>query len=443
MKIVIIGGTAAGMSAAVKAKKTDPKAEVVVYEKGELVSFGACGLPYFVAGYFDDATRMIARKKAAFEEQGITVKLYHEALAVDTIQKQVSIRDLQTAKELAVSYDKLLIATGADPQLPPVEKTAYPNLFTLKTLADGKRLKRYLAEQPVTRVTLIGGGFIGVELAEAFLKLQKQVTLIQLDERVLEAAFDPEITEVVSDQLQKAGVALRLSEAVQSFAGEKTIDEVITDKGRYQTDLVVSAIGVKPATAFLGSEFQKLKNGALIVDHQGKTSVADVYAAGDCATVPDLVTDRPLYVPLATGANKLGRTAGAVMAGKTAQYPGSLQTAGLKFLQLEAARTGLTQAQAQKAGIAYKTSVIDDKNQTSYYPGQKEIRVKLVYDPETLRIIGGQIVGENGAALRIDVLAQAIAAKQTTKDLGLLDLLYAPPFARTWDVLNIAGNVAR
>lgn len=443
MKIIIIGGTAAGMSAAVKAKKLAADAEITVYEKTDIVSLGACGLPYYVADYFQDTDRLIARSKEAFDKQGIKVEIRRKVTAADTEKKTVAVTNLETGETFTDHYDQLMIATGASPILPPVNRTDFKNLFTMKTMADGMNLKNYLKENEVAQVTIVGGGFIGVELAEAMLHQGKKVQLIQLDPHIMTDSFDSDISVLLEEKMLEKGVDLKLSEAVEAFSGEEKITEVITNKGSYKTDLVVAAIGVRPNTQFLGDHFRKLGNGALIVDETGRTNVSDVFAAGDCATVKHIVTGDDVYIPLATGANKLGRIAGENMAGLDTAYPGSLGTAGVKFTELEAARTGLTEEMAKKLGISYKTVVINDKNQTDYYPDQKDIRVKLVYDPESRVILGGQVTGENGAALRVDVLAQAIAAKQTTKDLGMLDLLYAPPFARTWDVLNVAGNVAK
>lgn len=443
MKTIIVGGTAAGTSAAVKVQKMAQDPEVVIYEKGDLVSFGACGLPYYVGDYFADKHQMIARSKEAFEKQGIKVALHHEVLAVDTTKKTVTVRDLTTQVDFVDHYDRLMVATGSTAIMPPVPRTDFANLYTLKTMADGVRVKEALADPTIEHITVVGGGFIGVEFTEALLHQGKTVRLIQLDDRLMKDSFDSEVTELLEAKMAEVGVEVHLNEAVTEFVGNERVETVVTDKGRYATDLVLVAIGVRPANQFLGAEFDTLKNGALIVDNQGRTNVPDVWAAGDNATVKHLVSGVDKYLPLATGANKLGRVAGESIAGGTTTYPGTLGTSGVKFTTLELARTGLSEKEAQSLGLAYKTIVINDKNQTDYYPGQKDIRVKLIYEAVTRRLLGGQTAGENGAALRIDVLAAAIAGKLTTEDLGLLDLMYAPPFARTWDVLNIAGNVAK
>ncbi len=443
MKTIIIGGTAAGTSAAVKVQKMAQDPEVVIYEKGDLVSFGACGLPYFVGDFFAEESKMIARSKEAFEKQGISIRLHHEVTAVDTAAKKVTVKNLDTGTEFEDNYDKLMVASGSRVILPPVARVDFDNLFTLKTMSDGIKVKTALADPAVKNVTVVGGGFIGIEFTEALLHQGKEVRIIQLDDRLMKDSFDEEFTELLEAKMAEANVDVRVGEAVTGFEGDTAIKAVVTDKGRYETDLVLIAIGVRPANDFLGDEFSKLKNGALIVDEQGRTNVADVWAAGDNATVKHQVTGEDKYIPLATGANKLGRIAGESIAGADTAYPGTLGTSGVKFTDLELARTGLTETDAENLGLDYKAVVINDKNQTDYYPGQKDIRVKLVYEKETRRLLGGQIGGEKGAALRIDVLAAAIAAKMTTADLGMLDLMYAPPFARTWDVLNIAGNVAK
>ena len=327
-------------------------------------------MPYYIGDYFEDSKQMIAREKAAFEKQGIAIKLHHEVIAVDTTAKTVHVKPAE-GEEFIDHYDKLMVATGSSVILPPVKRVDFANLYTVKTMADGKRLKERLLQKNIQHVTVVGGGYIGVEIAEALLHLGKKVQLIQMEANLLQDSFDPEINELMAAKMREAKVDLRLSETVKEFEGDSNIQWVITDQGRYATDLVIVAIGVRPATAFLGKEFATLKNGALIVDNQGRTNVPDVWAAGDCATVDFLNTGEKRYIPLATGANKLGRVAGESMAGKDTIYPGSLGTAGVKFQELEMARTGLTEREAKELGLDYKAIVINDKNQTNYYPGKR------------------------------------------------------------------------
>ncbi|SPC36665.1 CoA-disulfide reductase [Latilactobacillus fuchuensis] len=443
MRTIIIGATAAGTSAAAKAKRTNPDLEITMYEKRDYVSFGACGLPYYVGAYFEDANQMIARTPAAFAKQGIDVQLEHEVTAVDFDAQTVTVLNFTTQQVSTEHYDRLMLATGATAIMPPFKNADLKGIHHLRTLADGETLRTLGQSEAVQKVTVIGAGFIGLEIAEEFHRLGKQVQLIQLEDRILPLAFDAELTDIMAQDLVDNGIDLHLAEAVQGFAGDTQVKTVITDKGQYATDLVIVATGIRPNTQFVDDDrLKRLANGAIIVDQSGHTSINHVYAAGDNATVINSVTGQPMYSPLATGANKLGRIVGTNLGGQSAQLPGMLNSAGVQLVTLEAGRTGLTEAEAKTAGIEYKSVVIHDKNQTDYYPGQAAITVKLIYRKENHVLIGGQVIGAKGAVLRVDVLATAIQAQMTTEQLGLLDLVYAPPFARTWDALNVAGNVA-
>ncbi|GGE79015.1 CoA-disulfide reductase [Priestia taiwanensis] len=444
MKIVIIGGVAAGMSAAAKAKRMMRDAEVVVYERTDVVSFGACGLPYFVGDFFSDPNEMVARTAEKFRETGINVRDKHEVLSVDTKAKTLRVRSLETNEEFEDTYERLMIATGASAVIPPIENVRLQNVFTLKSMEDGLQLKEAAMKEEMKDVIVIGAGYIGIEVVEAMKKLGKEVRLVQLGDRVLPDSFDHEVTDIMEAELREHGVHLHLQEAVKAFKGTEKVEEVVTDKGTYKADIVVIATGVRPNTSFLQeSGIEMLRNGAIKIDEYGKTSLTDIYAAGDCASVYHLVRDEHVYIPLATTANKIGRIVGENLAGATNTFPGTLGSACVKVMDVEAGRTGISEEEAKKLELNYRTTVIRDKNQTSYYPGQEDILVKLVYDAETKVIFGGQIVGKQGAVLRVDVLAAAIAKKMTTEELGMLDLCYAPPFARTWDVLNVAGNVSK
>lgn len=443
MKIVIIGGVAAGMSAAAKAKRVAKDAQITVYEKTDIVSFGACGLPYFVGDFFDNPNMMIAREADKFRETGIEVKTRHEVISVDPKSKVITVRNLESEEIFKDNYDKLMIATGASAIIPPIENIELDNVFTLKSMKDGKNLKKAALKSENKNVIVIGAGYIGIETVEAMKNLGKEVRLIQLDSRVLPDSFDREITDLMEKELVEQGVSLHLSEAVKAFKGTGKIKQVVTDSGVYPADIVVIATGVKPNTEFLAGTGITMKKGAIIIDEYGKTNIEDIYAAGDCATVYHMVKEENVYIPLATTANKIGRIVGENLGGLNNKFPGTLGSACVKVMELEAGRTGISEADAIEKGINYKTVFISDKNQTGYYPGQESIHVKLIYNSSTKVILGGQIIGKKGAVLRVDVLAAAIYNKMTTEQLGMLDLCYAPPFARTWDVLNVVGNVAK
>lgn len=444
MRVVIIGGVAAGMSAAAKLKRMKPEYEVVVYEKTDVVSFGACGLPYFVGGFFDDPQNMIARAPEKFVESGIDLKIFHEVISVDTKSKKLNIKDVKNGEVSEDSYDKLMIATGASSIIPPIKNVKLENVSTLKSLEDGVRVKELMNNDEIKKVAIIGAGFIGLEAVEAAKKLGKDVVVFQLEDRILPQVFDKEITDILEDEIKNHNVDLRLEEIVSELVGDEKVRKVITNKGEYEADLVIIATGVRPNTAFLNdSGINMLPNGAIIVDEFGKTSVEDIYAAGDCATIQNIVTGQDSYVPLATGANKLGRIVGENLAGANNSFQGSLGSSCIKIMDMEAASTGLTEGQANKLGIKIKSKFISDFNQTNYYPGRNKIYVKLVYDADTKVILGGQVAGYKDAVQRCNVIAACIFGKLTTNQLGMLDLCYAPPFARTWDILNVAGNVSK
>ena len=443
MKVVIIGAVAAGMSAAAKLKRIKPDYEVVVYEKTDIVSFGACGLPYYVGDFFHDPNMMIAREKSKFIESGIDLKTFKEVIDVDTLEKTLTIKDALSGEIFIDNYDKLMIATGASSIIPSLDKS-YDNLTTLKDMNDGIKLKELISKEENKNIVIIGAGFIGIETIEAAKKLNKNIHLIGRSNRILSKVFDKEITDLLEEELRKNNIHLHLDETIQKYIGEENITKVITNKSEIDCDIVVMAIGVKPNTSFLeNTNIKMLSNGAIIVDECGRTSVEDIYAAGDCATIKNLVTNEDMYVPLATGANKLGRIVGENLGGINSYYPGSLASSCIKVLDMEAAVTGLTEERAKALNLDFKTKCITNYNQTHYYPGREKLLIKLIYDAKTKVILGGQIAGYKDAVQRANVLATAITAKMTTEQLGMLDLCYAPPFATTWDALNVAGNVSK
>ncbi|MFR8870066.1 CoA-disulfide reductase [Paraclostridium sordellii] len=444
MRVVIIGAVAAGMSAAAKLKRSKPEYDVVVYEKTDVVSFGACGLPYFVGGFFDDPKNMIARAPEKFRESGIDLNIFNEVISVDTENKKLKVKNVNTGETFMDSYDKLMIATGASSIIPPIKNVKLENVSTLKSLDDGVKVKELMNKDEIKKIAIIGAGFIGLEAVEAAKKLGKEVVVFQLEDRILPQVFDKEITDILESEIGRHEVDLRLEEIVSELVGETKVEKVVTNKGEYEADLVIIATGVRPNTAFLkDTGMNMLPNGAIIIDEFGRTSIEDIYAAGDCATIQNIVTGQDSYVPLATGANKLGRIVGENLAGANNSFQGSLGSSCIKIMDMEAAATGLTETQASKLGIEVKAKFISDFNQTNYYPGRDKMYVKLVYDASTKVILGGQVAGFKDAVQRCNVIAACIFGKLTTNQLGMLDLCYAPPFARTWDILNVAGNVSK
>ena len=444
MRVIIIGGIAAGTSAAAKFRRMHKDAEIVIYEKNNIVSFGACGLPYFVGDFFEDSNNMIARTPEAFINSGVDVKTLHEVKRVDFENKKVIVKDLKGNEEFEDYYDKLMIATGASSIIPPIKNLDIENVHTLKSMEDGIRLKELFRDENNKNIAIIGAGFIGLEAVEAAKKYGKKVSVFQLGDRILQDVFDKEITDLLEKELRSHNVDLYLQESVTEIIGDKKVKKVKTSNREVEADVVIIATGVRPNTEFLkNSNLEMLPNGAIIVDNYGKTSIEDVYSAGDCATITQIITGEKAYVPLATGANKLGRIVGENLAGADIEFQGSLSSSCIKVMNMEAGRTGITESKAKALNLNYKTVFINDMNATNYYPGQSKIYIKLIYDSESKVILGGQVAGYKDAVQRVNVIAACIYGKLTTKELGMLDLCYAPPFARTWDALNVAGNVCK
>lgn len=443
MKTIVIGGVAGGMSAASKIKRMDKDAEVVVYEKGSFLSYGACGLPYYVAGINDDYTKMIARTKEEFEKSGIKSHLRHEVVKVVPEKKQIMVKDLDNERLFIDSYDKLMISTGTIPVVPPLKGKDLNGVYVLKTLENGLILKEAMDKPNVKNVVVVGGGYIGIEVAETLSHVGKNVTVIEFAPRILQP-FDSELTDIVTKHMIEKGINLNLGEKVEEILGEAAVEGVRTNKGVYKADLVVLAIGVRPATEFLkGSGIELAKNGAIIIDREMRTNIEDIYSAGDCAQVYSKIKEENTFIPLGTTANKCGRLAGENMVGKHKKYVGTLGSAAIKVLDYELGRTGLSESEAKALALDYKTVFVQAFDHPAYYPDQTPIWVKLIYEEQSYRILGAQAMGKKGAVMRIDMFAIAIHNNMTTMDLGMTDLCYAPPFAGVWDAVHIACNAAK
>jgi len=444
MNYLILGANAAGMSAAMRIIKLDKQANITVLEKTEVVSFGSCGIPYFVGGEFTDIEQMTARPMEEFAKLGIDIRLLHTATGLDANKKQLTAYNGQTRQTLNLDYDKLMIAVGAAPIVPSIKGISARNVHTMHTKADAITLLNLLPQ--CQHIVIVGAGFIGLEAAEAFSLRGKRVTIVEYADRAMTRTFDPEITAHLESALQRHGVELKLNESVVEIKNELGVARsVLTEGGEYPADLVLIATGFKPNTEFLrDTELQFSKEAAIIIDAQCKTNLADIYSAGDCATVPHKIGGN-MFIPLATSANKLGRLAGEVMGGKESRFIGTLGSSGIRVFDVEAGRTGISELEAKQAGIEYSTVFIQDKNHTDYVAGQTDMWVKLIYEKQSRRLLGGQICGAylGGAVHRVDALAVAIYSGLTVDELGMMDFIYAPPFARTWEILNVAGNVAR
>ncbi|MDW7668260.1 MAG: CoA-disulfide reductase [Bacillota bacterium] len=443
MKVIIIGGVAAGMSAASKLKRMDKEAEVVVYEKGVHLSYGACGLPYYVGDLNDDYKKLILRTKEDFEKKDIKVNLKHEVVGIEPDKSLIKVINLENGEEFEDNYDKLMIATGASPIIPPFPGKDLKNIFTLNTIEDGLSLKEEVMKETTKDIVVVGGGYIGIELAEVLANLGKNITVVEMAPKIL-MPFDQEISDFAHEELEKNGVKVKINEKVEGFEGNGKVEKVKTDKGEYNADLVIMSVGIKPNTKFLENSGIKLaKNGAVDINREMKTSIDNIYAAGDCALVYNMVKKENSYIALGTNANKCGKIAGENLAGENIEYKGTLGSSAIKVHSVELARTGLSEKEAEELGYDYKTKIVTTTDKPHYYPGGKNITFKLIYEKDTNRLLGVQGAGEEGVVLRMDVFALAIENRMATEDLGMSDFCYAPPFSTAWDAINIAGNASK
>lgn len=442
-RLVIIGGVAAGMSAASRARKLNPRLEIVVLEKGRHVSYGTCGLPYYLSGQVADPEELVVYTVEFFrEKRNIDVRLEHEAIEIEPGSKRVRAL-YRGARPVVLEYDKLVLATGGAPEL-RILGTDLSNVFTCNDLAGAIRLRAFVEAERPKRAVIIGSGYIGLEVADALVSRGLQVTVLERSSTVLEA-IEPEIGDRVEAVLAHHGVRLIKHAAATAIAGDAQRRAVAVQYGASGTqpaDLVLMATGIVPRTDLAAAAgIQIGPTGAIAVDERMLTSRSSIYAAGDCAEVRHLVTGKPAYMPLGTTANKQGRVAGENAAGGNARFEGVVGTLATQVFELAVARTGLSVATAKQRGFQPDAVTLTSTSRAKYFHG-KPILVKLIWDRTTGRLLGCQMAGEEGIAKRIDVAAMALHARMRVPDMLHLDLSYAPPFAPVWDPILIAANEA-
>jgi len=438
--IISIGGDAAGMSAASQARRIDKDLTIAVFERNEFVSYAACGMPYYISGDISDYTSLLAIDKDEFiNKRKIQINTFSTVTSVDFDAKKLVV--LSNGKEETHSYDKLIIATGASAAIPPIKGVNNEGIFVLRTLRDGLNIKDFIAKSKADSVILIGGGFISLELTETFLKLGIKVKLIEKASAVA-ALMSPEIQKIITESLLNQGVEVLTSVNISEIIKENNLLKVITDSGVHSAPFIIISTGAKPNTEFLkNSPLSFHKSGAIIVNEKTETNIPDVYAAGDCATVKNLITGMDEYMPMATTANKQGRVAGLQAAGvKSEIFKGALGTQMMKVSELEIAKTGFNRSDAEKNGIAVIDDIIEWKSRAGYYPLSQPIKVKLTIRSDNRKVIGGEIIGKDYAALRINTIAAAITAGMNVEDLAYLDTGYSPPFSPVWDPVIAAAQ---
>jgi NADPH-dependent 2,4-dienoyl-CoA reductase/sulfur reductase-like enzyme len=440
-RVVVVGGVAGGASAAAKAKRENPELEVVVYEKSGWVSYGACGLPYVLSGEIPRLEKLVARTPEEFRKQGVMVHTRHEVVDIDPSLKTLTVFDHTEGRTFQDRYDHLVLATGARPTIPPIPGTEQAGVFTLRNMEDGEALLKAL--EGARRAAILGAGYIGLEVAEAFRKRGLEVTLLEAKDRPL-PHWDPEVGALLKEELERHGVEVWTGVRVTALRGSGRVEAVETSEGVVPTDLVLIATGIRPNVELAQAMGVALgPTGALATDERMRTNLEGVYAAGDVAESFYQVLKRPYWLPLGDVANKHGRTAGAVIAGKEARFHGVAGTAIFKAFGLAVATMGLSLEAALKEGYAAKKVFIKSRDGAHYYPGSQPLFVELVYEEGTERLLGGAVVAFGHGALRIDALAALLARGGTVEDLLALDLAYAPPFSPVWDPLPIAAQEVR
>lgn len=439
MKIVILGSNAAGMSFAAKYKRNNPTHEVIAFEKRDYVSFGSCGLPYFVGGFFEDKKELFARSVEDTIKSGIDLRINSEVINIDFETKVVDY--VNQGNTLTQEYDKLIITTGANPIIPNFGEFDQKNFSTLTTMEDGHKVFDILRKNTTKKVAIIGGGFIGLEMVEACHHLGLEVVLIEGGSRVMANQVSEEFSKIIQDHLVDKNVEVRVDTQVSKISDNNQGYKIDTSNGEILVDAIVCAVGFRPNTSFINLD--KLTNGAIITDQYSKTSVEDVYAIGDCATVYNFITKKAEFIPLATTANKQARMVADYLSGNQIHLKGMIGSSCIKIMDLELATTGPKLQTLLDLGINAKEKIITDMNHTSYLPNQSEIKVKFIYDADTLVLYGCEMIGNDGVVGRLDAMVVAITNQNTTQEIGYMDFCYAPPYARTWDILNVAGNVAK
>lgn len=441
MKIVIVGGVAGGATAAARLRRLDEQAEIVVFERSGFISYANCGLPYYIGDVITDSDQLTLQTPESFHSRfRVSMKVHHEVTALHPEKHMVSVKNLETGEEFQETYDKLILSPGAKPTKPRLPGTDMEKFFTLRTVEDTLRIKDYIQKNHPKSAILAGGGFIGLELAENLRELGMEVTIVQRPKQLMNP-FDSDMAAFIHNEMRKHGVKLALGHTVEGF--QETQDGVqvlLKEEEPLLADMVVLAIGVTPDTKLAKEAGLELGiKGSILVNEHMQTSVPDIYAVGDAVQVKHYVTGQDALISLAGPANKQGRIAADHICGKDSAYKGSQGSSVIKVFDMTAAVTGVNETNARKAGLNVDKVILSPMSHAGYYPGGKVMTMKVVFEKETYRILGAQIVGYEGVDKRIDVLATAIHAGMKAQDLANLDLAYAPPYSSAKDPVNLAG----
>ena len=443
MNIVIIGGVAAGAKAAAKARRLLPDAKIDIYTEDTHVSYSSCGLPYYIQGNFNDYKKLIVRTPEEFAQQNVDVHLLNRVIKIIPKTQKILVKDLTNDVEFPVAYDKLVIATGAKPYIPDIKNVNMPNVYKVRTLEDGIAIKE--AMQNARHVTIVGGGYIGIEMLESFVKNNIQTTLIEASSHVL-SMLDSDIAELIIEYINGESndyAKLLTNDTVVSFEGKDKVDEVITANGeRFATDMVIMCAGIRPTVDIAVEAGIKLgKTGAIKVNSRMETNIENIYACGDCIEETNVITHRQVWLPLGTNANKEGRCAAVNLAGYTEDFEGVLGSTVTRYLNLTISTTGLTHKVAEEEGFDPVSIVVTKRDKAGYMPEVRNVTIKLTADKRTHKLLGGQAIGCGDADKRINTLSVGLLNGITVEEFLGADITYAPPFSTTIDPLLSATRL--
>lgn len=439
MKTIIVGGVAGGASAAARLRRLDEKAEIILLERGEFVSFANCGLPYYIGGVIKDKENLKVQTPQRFKSRfNVDVRVCHEAIEILSKQKLIRVKDLETNEIYEESYDTLILSLGAAPIVPKIEGVHLEHVFTLRNIPDTVKIKEYIHKHNARNAVVVGGGYIGMEMAENLHAAGLEVSVVELADHLI-ASLDLDMACEVHQYVRQEGIKLFLKNGLKEIQKDK----VVLEEGELLADIVILSVGVRPDIKLVKTcGIHTNARGSILVDQHMRTNVLDIYAVGDAVEVQNFITKAPAFIPLAGPANKQGRIAADCIAGHSSKYLGSQGSAILKLFDMTVATTGLNEKNAEAAKIEYEKTYLYAASHASYYPGGKGMSIKAIWDKKTLQILGAQIVGFDGVDKRMDILATAIRFHAKITDLASLELCYAPPFGSAKDPINMLGFVA-
>lgn len=438
MKIAVIGCTHAGTAAILNSAKLYPDAEITVYERNNNISFLSCGIALYVGGVVKDPKGLFYSSPEHLAAIGVTTKMNHDVISADLTAKKLKIRNLETKEEFEDTFDKLIITTGSWPIVPNIDGVRLENILLSKNYTHSNTIIEKAKD--AKNIVVVGAGYIGVELVEAFQTNGKNVTLIDSEDRILSKYLDKEFTDIAEKSLKDKSIKLALGETVVKFEGkDNKVSKVITTKGEYETDLVILCIGFRPNTELFKGQIDMLGNGAIIVDEYMQTSKEGVFAAGDSCTVIYNPTGKHQYIPLATNAVRMGTLVARNLVNPTIKYMGTQGTSGIKIYENNIASTGLTENSAMHAGIEVKTVTIEDTNRPEFMPTYDTVKLKVVYGKDSRVILGAQIISTADLTQSINTMSVCIQNKMTIDQLGFVDFFFQPHYNKPWNFLNMAG----